>query len=260
MAAKKPFIINDSTNNDILFPNQFSRGLVPGEGFGSISAYEGVAQPFPRDLLIPRSEWQARIEERKARRMTTRQMAKKRGWVVKDQDGIPYCWVYAPTAGTELTRMRQGQKHVVLSPASAGAPIKNFRSVGGWGREALEWIVKYGLVPVDLWPPNAINRKYYTEENKKVALSYRIDEWFVLAPRSLEEQVSAILRGFVLAVGYNWWGHEVTAADVEWRDGEVTLVIANSWGIQWGDEGWGELQGSRMLSDDTVCPRTALAA
>ena len=145
-------------------------------------------------------------------------------------------------------------------PASAGAPIKNFRSVGGWGREALEWIVQYGLVPVDKWPANAIDRRYYTDENRAIALNYRVDEWYVLKNRSLEEQVSAILRGFVLAVGFNWWGHEVTAADVDWIDGEVVTVIANSWGPTWQDQGWGILQGNRQLSDDTVCPRTALAA
>ena len=95
-------IINDSTPIDLLFPKDFGRGLEPGNGFGTALGYAGVAEPFPSDRLIPRSEWQARIEERKARKLTTRDMARKAGWAVKNQASTPYCH----TADTEVLTER----------------------------------------------------------------------------------------------------------------------------------------------------------
>jgi hypothetical protein len=157
-------------------------------------------------------------------------------------------------------RHLQFEQHVVLSPASAGGPIKNFRNVGGWGKEGLEWIVENGLVPVDRWPANAIDRRLYTPENKELAKNYRVTEWWELEPRNLDHLVSCVLRGFPVAVGYTWWRHEVSGVDVVWQEGAVCLQIANSWGTNWGDRGYGLLCGRKMLPDDAVAPRQAVAS
>lgn len=170
------------------------------------------------------------------------------------------CWINAPTFCVELIRAKQGQRHVELSPASAGAQIKNYWNVGGWGREGLEWIVKHGVAPVDLWPANAINRRYRTEQAVAEALKYRVDEWWVLPDRDLDAMVSCVLRGHPVSVGYNWWRHQVTATGILWVDGTVALEIGNSWGEAWGTMGYGMIQGNRMLPDDATAPRTALAA
>jgi hypothetical protein len=170
------------------------------------------------------------------------------------------CWINAPTQNLEVIRILQGQTHVPLSPASGGGPIKRFWNSGGWGREAIEWIVSNGLVPTSQWPDNAIESRYYTEEAKAVALNYRVDEWYVVEPRNLDEQVSCLLRGLPINFGLSWWGHEVLAIDVDWVDGEIVTVILNSYGTSWGDKGYGTLQGSRQLSDDSVAARTALAS
>lgn len=253
-------IINDSTPSDILFPRDLGRGLDLGLRGPEDYAYGATADPFPASLLIPRSEWQARIQEREERGMTLRGRLKAAGWKVKDQQRTNYCWINAPTASLEITRIAQNQRPVVLSPASGGGPIKGFRNVGGWGKEALEWIVERGLVPVDRWPANAIDRSYYTAENQSLALNYRVVEWWELQPRNLDQLISCLLRGIPIPVGYSWWSHEVTAVDPLWLDGTVAIWIANSWGEGWGENGFGAIQGSRMLPDDAVAPRTAIPA
>src|SRR5690606_211443 len=127
--------------------------------------------PFPDRLVIPRSEWQARIQERKERGMTTRERLKRAGIGVYDQKRLNYCWVFAPTFCLAAARtLTQNQEYVKLSPASAGSQIKNYRNVGGWGREALQWLSTHGVNTDEQWPSTTIDRRYATEANRQAAL------------------------------------------------------------------------------------------
>lgn len=240
-------------------PSGHSKGLklsLRTTAFGAIPN----AQPFPADLLIPRSEWQSRIQEMEERKSRISDISIQAGLPCKDQDGTNYCWINAPVHCVEIVRVVQNQDMVLLSPASCGGPIKDFRNDGGWGEEGLRYIVEHGIVPVSQWPANAIDSHYWTDANRNLALNYRVTEWWECRPRNLDEMVSLLMRRIPGAVGYNWWSHEVTACEPVWLDGTVALRIRNSWGMGWGSQGFGILQGSRMLADDLVAPRVALAA
>lgn len=179
--------------------------------------------------------------------------------MVKDQGRTNYCWANAPAHCVEILGAMQGQGYVPLSAASVAAPIKNYRNVGGWGREALQYIADGGIVPAASWPSNAIDRAYDTEANRRAALGYRVAEWWVLADRGVDHLVSCLLRGWPVAVGYGWWSHEVTAIDAAWLDGAIAVVINNSWGQSWGTRGRGVIQGDRIAPDDAVCARAITA-
>jgi C1A family cysteine protease len=43
-------------------------------------------------------------------------------------------------------------------------------------------------------------------------------------------------------------------------DGTHAIRIRNSWGMGWGSQGYGILQGAKMRADDAVSPRSAIAA
>lgn len=169
------------------------------------------------------------------------------------------CWINAPTHCVEVLRVLQNQPMVILSPASAGAPIKNFSNQGGWGGEGLAWIIKNGLVPVDKWPANAIDRQYYTDANKTLALKYRVVEWMQVTPRTMPQVISLLLRRWPGAAGMSWWAHEITYYDVVWLDGGPAIRFRNSWGMAYGTQGFNILQGSKMIPDDYVSPSTVLA-
>jgi hypothetical protein len=223
-------IINDATPDRDLFHPGKGRGLdLSARPRGR--AYEGVAQPFPDELLIPRSDWQAIIQEQEEQESRLIDICDRAGLKVKDQQQTSYCWVNGPTHCTEIVRLLQNQPMVSLSPASAGAQITGYRNEGGWGKTALEFI-----------------------------LSNRDDEWFELEPGNLDQLGSAVLRRIPVAVGYNWWSHEVSAVALKMVDGEPALIIDNSWGQSYGTKGRGVIQGRRMLPDDAVAPRTALAS
>lgn len=254
-------IIDDSTVVDeIVLAPQGGRGLDLSARPAGPYGYGSAAEPFPKSLVIPRSEWQARAAERKAKRSRLRDMCDLAGLPPKDQQQTNYCWINAPTYCVEVLRAHQNQDKVLLSPASAGAQIKGYRNVGGWGQEGLQWISDHGLVPCDKWPANAIDQRYATEENKQLALKYRVTEWWELPARDIAPTISCLLLGIPVAVGLQWWSHEVTYLDVDWVDGQPAILFRNSWGPRYGDNGYGILQGQRAIPDDAVAPRVAVAS
>lgn len=245
----------------------FSATLPPhGQGRGLVLAlrtpdgYAGVADSFPSELLIPRSEWQARIQEREERKTRLSDLIDQAGLPCHDQDGISYCWIHAPTHCVEVVRVVQNQPMVLLSATSVGCKIKNFRNQGGWGKEGLEYIVERGVVPQALWPENQLKSQYDKPEAWQEAKKYMVSEWWELQPRNLEQQISCLLRNIPIAGGFNFWAHEVTLYEPVWLDGTVAIRFRNSWSMNWGSKGYSILQGSKMLSDDSVCPRVAVAA
>lgn len=253
-------IIDDGTQDrHLLDPNgRFGSGL--DLSLRTESGYAGTASAFPSELLIPRSDWPAIIQEKEEKKSRTSDLCLAYNLPCKDQQQTNYCWINAPTHSVEIVRLQQNAKMVILSPASAGAPIKGFKNVGGWGKEGLDWIIQYGLVPIEFWPANSINRQYYTAENKAMALKYRITEWIEVVPRNLDQHVSLLLRNIPVPVGLNYWSHEVTDQDAVWLDGAIAIRFRNSWGMGWGSQGYGIRQGSKMYADDAVAPSVALIA
>jgi hypothetical protein len=252
-------IDDDTPEQDLAPPDGFSTGLRLGlrrTPFGAIPA----APAFPKELVIPRADWPGLIEEKERTKTRLRDLAAAAGLPCKDQDGIPYCWIYAPTYCVELIRVVANHAMVPLSAMSAGARIKDFRQVGGWGEEGLSFIVEHGLVPEENWPGHSLDRRLLNPENVALARKYRVTEWYELRPRDLDDLISAVLRNIPVAVGYNWWGHEVTATGAAWVDGAVALEIRNSWGMGWGEDGYGLLKGKKILADDAVAPLVPTAS
>lgn len=253
-------IINDSTPAEIHSPHECGRGLdLSGRPRGY--AYGGIAEPFPDALLIPESEWQARIEERKAKKRTRRDQIEAAKLPAKNQARLNYCWVFSPVHCVEILRLMQNQPMISLSPVSVGGPLTGFRNVGGYGPDALKFIAEHGVCPSSAWPDQALDPRYYTPENKALAEKERVTEWWELEPGNLQQLISCLLRENTGPVsgGYDWWSHQVTLTDVDWRDGEPVIVIRNQW-QGWGNDNFAVLQGPRMMPADAVCPRVATAA
>jgi hypothetical protein len=140
------------------------------------------------------------------------------------------------------------------------APIKSYRNHGGWGSQALEYIIEKGIVPVEQWPANAISRKYYTDENLEIAEDFKVTEWYDLEPRNFGELMTCLLLRIPVAVGYNWWSHEVSAIDpVALGNGDYGVRIRNSWGMGYGTDGYAVLAERKATPDDAVAPRVVIA-
>lgn len=231
------------------------------------------AQPFgsfaePLDMpLIPRDEWKERIEEQERTKSSLVHLLDHYNIPVKDQNGTNYCWINAPVHAVEVVRAIQGQKYVSLSPASCGALIKGYRNVGGWGSEGLRYIVEHGVAPTSTWPDNGINRQYDNEESRTARQNYKVTEWYDVVDvtrerptKRFDRLMTCLLLNIPVAIGLNWWGHEVLGIAGAVTSSGFGAVIDNSWGTRWGDKGRSILTESKATPDDAIAPRVTLAA
>ncbi|MBI2807907.1 MAG: hypothetical protein HYX68_23230 [Planctomycetes bacterium] len=178
-----------------------------------------------------------------------------------DQDGTNYCWANGPVNCVRVIRAVNGQPFVDLSPASVAAPFTHYRNEGGFGTDALRYIVEHGVASTEFWPANAIDPRFDTPEMRKNAAKHRVTEWYDLRPGNFDQLATCLLLGFPVAVGYNWWGHEVTALDlVETSPGVFGVRIWNSWGDSWSERGMAVLSESKGTPDDAVAPRVVHAS
>lgn len=209
--------------------------------------------------LIPEDEWKDRAEFLEAHKSRLTDLCDAVNLPVKDQNGTNYCWVNAPVHCMEVIRAVQNKEFVSLSPASVGGPIKNYKNVGGWGSEALERIISHGVMPSKICGDNNYKcANLQTAENLAIAAKYKAVEWYDLPARSWEHLISCLLQLIPVAIGLDWWGHEVTAMDVViLPSGLLAVRIDNSWGREWSDNGRGILTREKALPDDAVAPRVA---
>lgn len=211
--------------------------------------------------LIPRWEYDERIRDLEKAQARIPDICDAMGLRVKNQEGTNYCWINAPVHCLEIIRVVQGQEYVELSPASVGAKIKDFRNSGGWGTEGLQYLVEHGAVPTSIWPNNAIARRYDTAAADQQRGRFQVDEWDDLPP-TFDAVADRVLNGFPVAIGLNWWGHEVTAVALVKLDGNdrYGMLIDNSWGSEWGQNGRSVLSEAKATPDDAVSPRLATAS
>jgi hypothetical protein len=258
VAKQKPFIIDDSTKSDLLYPQGMGRGFDPQQVIPFMFA------PPTEIPLIPESEWIPRIRDRKKYKTGLRDLFKA-GKIgpVKDQNGQGFCWAYSVTRTVEYVLAIQNQEYVALSAHSVACKVKGFRDEGGWCGLSAQFVRANGVVPESLWPAKSMSRSLDTTANWLEGAKYRITEDFVDLTRAVYDQkltwhqtVSCLLQNIPCALDFNWWGHSVNGTDVDEEDGEVVLDIDNSWTPTWGVQGTGKIRGNRKYPDGAVATRS----
>lgn len=225
----------------------------------------GALAPYATDTGIPDvppEQWDEKIKEMETNKTRISDMLLLKKIESKNQAQTNFCWTAAVIGAAEALRVRMNQIHVKLSIASVAAQVKRYNNVGGWGGEALEQVIKVGIVPEVLWPGTYWrDAKYWTPEAQKQAALYRVDRWFELQNRNFRQLMSCVLNRIPVPIGLNWWGHEVYACDgVILGPRQYGIRIRNSWSDDYGYLGFAVLTQSKATPDDAVAPYGMVAA
>lgn len=239
-------------------PNGLSRGYRARD-------YEreplGFYNPKPFALqLIPREEWFERATELEAKKQRLSDLIRRKQMKPLNQNGTNFCWYNGVVTACQILMLKSNQPFRELSSASGASKIKNFRNQGGWGDQAATWMASHGTVPADMWPVNAIDRKYDTDAAWTEADKYVLKEWHELQPRNIDQLFTCLLNRIPVPGGYNHWSHLVCNVDVvplskptSMADSAILKAfgsrILNSWGSNWSDNGFGILTGTKQLAD-----------
>lgn len=221
--------------------------------------YRDEPIPYARMSNIPRipqSEWKA-IQDRKiATKTTNKDLFLRMGMKIKNQGQTPLCWMFATTSAAEYARALANLPYISLSPASCAAPITGWRARGGWGGEGIKFLTETGAVPTSQWADTSFDRNLNNNTNNAVRQNFRALETERLNPNE-QDVVSALLQGFAITGGYNWWTHQVLLLDPIFNNsGQCTgIEIANSWGTSWSSGGFGILARGKMVPNDAIIIR-----
>jgi hypothetical protein len=249
------FLFDDDNAAELLLPD-VARGLRPRRehpryaGYGSIPGTVPFNSSMPP--RIPRDEWPERIADLDALHGWLTNLI---DWPARNQAKTNFCWANGPCTAAEIEAAVQGLAHVEWSAASVACPIKNYRNQGGWGADAVEYLVETGACATAYWPNAAIARQYDDQESRADRANRRVLEWVDVPADDFDALATCLLSGYACAVGYDWWGHEVCATRlVQTGKRSYGVEIRNSWGDDWGSKNEHGVGGFSVLSESKGTP------
>lgn len=259
MFATSSFVIDDSNADFHADPSDPRCGTLPPKHiFGSLPFT--AAADFP---VIPMEKWPDLISD-----VNRNEAFAYHAWLrspigVLNQGQIGYCHAFSAVEGAMVQREIEGLAYIDLSPSSVGAPITGYQNQGAVITDDLRQMVDVGIASTLYVPRLTTSSGDFKTGWKEDAVHNRVKLFTELAPRNFMQQVTALLLGFPLCVGLNYWGHAVLdlavvdlypnlAATNPFRYG---ILFLNSWDKSWGDGGTGVRAQSKAVADQAYIPR-----
>jgi hypothetical protein len=178
-----------------------------------------------RIQVIPEREWSDLIGKI--------ELSKCVSWI-KDQDGVGSCATESTSQGVEVIGRFSGHEFEQLNPWFVYYTTSGGRDRGSSIDENLAFVRENGIAPESVWPRSKGWQEKPSDEAYEEAKRFRILEFYDITGSA--EFATALFHGFPVVFG--WQGHSVLAVEmINTRE----FRYANSWGRNWGDDGFGTL-------------------
>lgn len=217
----------------------------------------------PDFKILTRADIIARAKDIIASGNTIRAQAKRGGLKTKNQSSTNYCHANSPAQCVQIRRMLQGEPYVELSAGSVGGPVTGYKNDGAVIEDDLAHIVKFGIASTEFVPANQIKRNGWKPGAEANALLHRCTHWLDIG---YKDERTALIIGTLLVTGnpvcsaHNWWAHAVTLTGVVPDGNRLFFEFWNSWGDEYGDEGFGLLDEGKGTPDYSYVPLQATAS
>jgi hypothetical protein len=257
-------ITDDNFRSHVEPPPGFTKGLIlrDWEKFpvGSVEGIQEYGDVFRDESLIPRKEWPDLIADMEREKSRLSDIAIFAGIKTKDQNGTNFCHANSPALAVEILRAVQGLEYVELSPGFLGSLVTGGRNVGAWIIDDLKAAREHGFAPASMVPMNFVGLDFRAgarEEAKK----YKVEEWIDF-PRArdgkaFDRLMTALFRRIPVCTAHNWWSHAVTAFDPVYKNGQFGVRFRNSWGKNYGTDGYFVMMEGKATPDEAYAPRVA---
>lgn len=207
--------------------------------------------PFPYPI-IPEDEWPERIREGEAKGLFLKHLLDMDPRIpAKDQGRSSTCWAQCAVRAAEAEFRRQGYEWVDLSPGFVAGPPNNYRDIGGWPGDAVEFMATTGVCLSTLHDPNDATHRA-SEAAYADAKRRKVLEWIDVGQRDFAQQMTLLLMGKGYPAGYSHMRHAMFAcAPVQLGRRLFGVVNMNSWAEA---NRYMVLSGSKAVADDAICP------
>ena len=245
-------------------PPGFTKGLIlrDWEKFpvGSVEGMPEYGETFRDESLIPRAEWPDLIADMERKKERLSDLCIYEGIKTKDQNGTNFCHANSPALAVEILRAVMGLPYIELSPGFLGSIVTNGRNVGAWIIDDLKASREHGFAPISMVPANFVGLDFRSgarEEAKK----YKVEEWIDF-PRArdgkaFDRLMTCLFRRLPVCTAHNWWSHAVTALDPVMKGKEFGARFRNSWGKNYGTDGYFVMMEAKATPDEAYAPRVA---
>lgn len=193
--------------------------------------------------IIPRGQWPERfslLPEGILRGLVGR---------INNQGNLGSCVGNATVLSVEISRTIAGLSWIDLSASSVYVPLAWPRDRGTDLESAAQQITQVGAAPVSLIAANEwSNPARWPTAWKNAARCFRVVKLGRVQP-TFDGVASAVLQGHPVVIGIRWpggGGHSVCVVGIAQVSNKWHLVIANSWGDDWGDGGFGLLTEAQV--------------
>jgi hypothetical protein len=198
---------------------------------------------------------------------------------ILDQDGEGKCTCSAGTRAAMIVRARNQMSFVMLSDDSMYTWINGGSDSGSNAGDLVQAAAQYGWSTPALVPQYTLSPPGYSDVAKTMALNYRLRADGYCQITSVEEAVTAVINRWQLifdvqagaryatdsinTVSYlgRWTNHEQNAGEgLRIVNNQAQLLGSNSWGLEWGDQGYGWFTENHLTGADTIFAFNAMCS